>query len=104
MASNPASLTCEHCGETFLRREHRDRHLRRHSGVKPFQCDVCHKSFARRYVGRPQLSPTRPGFSLIWNPGFVATPSCATATSTAMRIRHAAHHAAVPRLAFPVLG
>lgn len=50
MASNPASLACEHCGETFLRREHRDRHLRRHSGVKPFQCDVCHKSFARRYV------------------------------------------------------
>ncbi|TLD11697.1 hypothetical protein PspLS_11816 [Pyricularia sp. CBS 133598] len=48
MASDPASLRCEHCGETFLRREHRDRHLRRHSGVKPFRCEVCEKSFARR--------------------------------------------------------
>ncbi|TLD07394.1 hypothetical protein PgNI_10108 [Pyricularia grisea] len=48
MASEPASLRCEHCGETFLRKEHRDRHLRRHSGIKPFQCDVCDKSFARK--------------------------------------------------------
>ncbi|EUC43553.1 hypothetical protein COCMIDRAFT_38492 [Bipolaris oryzae ATCC 44560] len=48
MASDPASLTCEHCGDTFLRREHWDRHLRRHSGVKLFQCEVCSKSFARR--------------------------------------------------------
>ncbi|KAH9436423.1 hypothetical protein MCOR02_000095 [Pyricularia oryzae] len=48
MASDPASLTCDHCGETFLRREHLDRHLRRHSGIKPFRCEVCDKAFARR--------------------------------------------------------
>ncbi|XP_014552062.1 hypothetical protein COCVIDRAFT_41745 [Bipolaris victoriae FI3] len=47
MASDSANLTCEHCGDTFLRKEHWDRHLRRHSGVKPFQCEVCSKSFAR---------------------------------------------------------
>ncbi|KAH7313965.1 hypothetical protein B0I35DRAFT_513526 [Stachybotrys elegans] len=40
-------LACEHCGEVFQRREHRDRHLLRHTGVKPFQCPVCSKSFSR---------------------------------------------------------
>ncbi|RGP79356.1 hypothetical protein FLONG3_2511 [Fusarium longipes] len=42
------SLSCYHCGETFQRREHRDRHLLRHGGHKPFQCNVCFKSFGRQ--------------------------------------------------------
>ncbi|RBQ72569.1 hypothetical protein FVER14953_20579 [Fusarium verticillioides] len=43
-------LSCDHCGETFQRREHRDRHVLRHTGLKPFQCNICSKSFSRRSV------------------------------------------------------
>ncbi|KAH7169377.1 hypothetical protein DER46DRAFT_573290 [Fusarium sp. MPI-SDFR-AT-0072] len=43
----PNPLSCGHCGETFQRREHRDRHVLRHTGLKPFQCNVCSKSFSR---------------------------------------------------------
>ncbi|KAF5703330.1 hypothetical protein FMUND_13029 [Fusarium mundagurra] len=45
MERNP--LSCDHCGETFQRREHRDRHVLRHTGLKPFQCNICSKSFSR---------------------------------------------------------
>ncbi|TXC06086.1 hypothetical protein FocTR4_00010827 [Fusarium oxysporum f. sp. cubense] len=46
----PNPLSCGHCGETFQRREHRDRHVLRHTGLKPFQCNVCSKSFSRKSV------------------------------------------------------
>ncbi|KAF4414728.1 hypothetical protein FACUT_14015 [Fusarium acutatum] len=46
MEKNP--LSCDHCGERFQRREHRDRHVLRHTGLKPFQCNICSKSFSRR--------------------------------------------------------
>ncbi|KAF5533063.1 hypothetical protein FPHYL_13667 [Fusarium phyllophilum] len=46
MERNP--LSCDHCGEIFQRREHRDRHVLRHTGLKPFQCNICSKSFSRR--------------------------------------------------------
>ncbi|KAG4262325.1 hypothetical protein FPRO04_12862 [Fusarium proliferatum] len=49
MQQNP--LSCDHCGETFQRREHRDRHVLRHTGLKPFQCNVCSKSFSRKDSG-----------------------------------------------------
>ncbi|KAF5976256.1 hypothetical protein FBULB1_7031 [Fusarium bulbicola] len=39
MGQNP--LSCDHCGETFQRREHRDRHVLRHTGLKTFQCNIC---------------------------------------------------------------
>ncbi|KAJ4035838.1 hypothetical protein NW761_013820 [Fusarium oxysporum] len=46
----PNPLSCGHCGETFQRREHRDRHVLRHTGLKPFQCNVCSKSFSRNDI------------------------------------------------------
>ncbi|PTD02610.1 hypothetical protein FCULG_00009031 [Fusarium culmorum] len=59
----PSGLSCEHCGERFQRREHRDRHLLRHTGHKPFQCDVCSKSFPRHdtLVRHRTLHDTRSG-------------------------------------------
>lgn len=46
-SSSSASFPCEHCGELFHRREHRNRHQLRHTGVKPFACTECDKSFSR---------------------------------------------------------
>lgn len=51
LSSSPSlsssTLSCEQCGETFYRREHRDRHLLRHTGARPFPCHICSKSFSR---------------------------------------------------------
>ncbi|KAH8894359.1 hypothetical protein GQ53DRAFT_717088 [Thozetella sp. PMI_491] len=47
MEDAPVNLSCHHCGKTFQRREHRDRHLLRHSGSRPFRCALCSKTFAR---------------------------------------------------------
>ncbi|EYB24232.1 hypothetical protein FG05_10654 [Fusarium graminearum] len=59
----PSGLSCDRCGERFQRREHRDRHLLRHTGHKPFQCDVCSKSFSRQdtLVRHRALHNTRSG-------------------------------------------
>jgi len=36
---------CETCGEGFRTREALKRHVRRHTGEKPFTCEICQKSF-----------------------------------------------------------
>ncbi|KAL5398517.1 hypothetical protein PMIN02_001384 [Paraphaeosphaeria minitans] len=38
---------CGHCGRSFARLEHLQRHERIHSGVKPFRCGACNYSFTR---------------------------------------------------------
>ncbi|ETS76940.1 hypothetical protein PFICI_10814 [Pestalotiopsis fici W106-1] len=48
MSPSTGLIACEQCGETFLRKEHRDRHALRHSGLKPFRCDICNRAFPRR--------------------------------------------------------
>ncbi|KAL5619943.1 hypothetical protein FOBRF1_003189 [Fusarium oxysporum] len=61
----PNPLSCGHCGETFQRREHRDRHVLRHTGLKPFQCNVCSKSFSRNdtLTRHRALHDSQPGTS-----------------------------------------
>lgn len=35
------------CSMSFTRAEHLARHIRKHTGDRPYECDVCHKFFSR---------------------------------------------------------
>ncbi|EFX03764.1 c2h2 type zinc finger domain containing protein [Grosmannia clavigera kw1407] len=39
---------CPHCGRTFKRTEHLERHVRTHTKEKPFGCNRCGATFSRR--------------------------------------------------------
>lgn len=38
---------CEHCGKNFTARPNRDRHVRYHTGERPYKCDLCDQAFFR---------------------------------------------------------
>ncbi|SCW01774.1 LAFE_0E06964g1_1 [Lachancea fermentati] len=48
MAASQKKYICSFCAKAFSRSEHRARHERSHTGVKPFTCTVCSHSFVRR--------------------------------------------------------
>ncbi|KAJ2898787.1 Transcriptional regulator of form adherence 5 [Zalerion maritima] len=41
-------MFCAYCGKRFARTEHLERHLPRHTNVKPHLCRLCQRSFGRR--------------------------------------------------------
>lgn len=55
-------LKCAHCGDTFQRKGHLQRHLLRHTGSKSYRCSSCSKSFSRRCVvfSNAQYMPSSP--------------------------------------------
>ncbi|KAK8026634.1 hypothetical protein PG991_003690 [Apiospora marii] len=46
-AAGGGTHTCPHCGRTFKRSEHKERHVRTHTKEKPFICH-CGAAFTRR--------------------------------------------------------
>lgn len=46
--SQRKKYACSYCGKSFSRSEHKARHERSHTGVKPFECKVCGHEFVRR--------------------------------------------------------
>lgn len=48
MPSQQRKYICSFCSKAFSRSEHRARHERSHTGMKPFECKVCRHAFVRR--------------------------------------------------------
>ncbi|OQV06218.1 Fungal specific transcription factor domain-containing protein [Cladophialophora immunda] len=59
----PVDKTCRFCGRRFSKAEHLGRHLRSHTGEKPFKCSYCAKSYGRSDVLRRHIKDHHDGAS-----------------------------------------
>ncbi|KAJ9154666.1 Transcriptional regulator ADR1 [Coniochaeta hoffmannii] len=42
------TIWCTHCGKSFTRKEHLERHIPTHTNVKPWNCHICYMEFTRK--------------------------------------------------------
>lgn len=62
-SQRPVDATCRICQKIFSCRSALNLHMRIHSGVKPFKCDYCQKSFYRKdHWQKHRLSVHEKGF------------------------------------------
>jgi hypothetical protein len=47
VGEKPYQCTIAGCQRTFMRSDELSRHMRRHTGDKPFRCLLCERTFAR---------------------------------------------------------
>ncbi|ETE71353.1 Krueppel-like factor 2, partial [Ophiophagus hannah] len=47
LGEKPYHCTWEGCGWKFARSDELTRHYRKHTGVRPFQCQLCDRAFSR---------------------------------------------------------
>ncbi len=58
--TNHGKCACIYCGQTFGNRGNRDRHMRLHTGEKPYKCRYCKESFVRGDVLKHHETSTCP--------------------------------------------
>ena len=45
----PPAFKCDFCPTMFAQKINRDRHMNTHTGVKPYECELCDERFAQEY-------------------------------------------------------
>ena len=58
------ALSCEHCGKCYSKKSKLERHMRIHTGERPYQCNACFKNFMNLDHLRQHLR-THTGFKLL---------------------------------------
>ncbi|EJT80417.1 transcription factor Cmr1 [Gaeumannomyces tritici R3-111a-1] len=91
MSPTPANMVvfCTYCGKSFTRKEHLERHIPRHTNVKPHRCGACGLAFARRdllqrhhttyHEARDLMEPLPGGVPTVAGRTPIACQNCANA-------------------------